>query len=65
MKINPFNMTPSFKGANISITALSDTHGSLELTDRGYRAIINNDVFEKEEKGKAKYLIIGGDWFIS
>ena len=65
MKINPFNITPSFKGANISITALSDTHGSLELTDRGYRAIINNDVFEKEEKGKANYLIIGGDWFIS
>lgn len=65
MKINPFLNQTSFKGANISITALSDTHGSLELADKGYRTIAGSDVFEKEKRGNANFLIIGGDWFIS
>ncbi len=67
MKINGFKNDVNFKGATININALSDTHGNLELADRGYQTMIKHekDVFEKEEKGKANFLIIGGDWFIS
>ncbi|MCD8024843.1 MAG: metallophosphoesterase [Candidatus Gastranaerophilales bacterium] len=56
----------NFKGAAININALSDTHGCLNLADKGVQSLLNSkDTFEREEKGKANYLIIGGDWFMS
>ena len=67
MKINNICNNINFKGATINLNVLSDTHGNLELVDRGYQTLMQQekDVFEKEEKGKKNFLIIGGDWFIS
>lgn len=67
MKIFPLQNNVNFRGATININAFSDTHGNLELADRGLQTLMKNkeDVFEKEEKGKENFLIVGGDWFIS
>lgn len=65
MQIRPFQSLINFRGATININALSDTHGHLESVDRGYQTLMKNDAFVKEEDGKANYLIVGGDWFIS
>ena len=67
MKINSTHKNINFKSATINLNVLSDTHGNLELVDRGYQTLIQQekDVFEKEEKGKKNFLITGGDWFIS
>ena len=67
MKINSIRNNINFKSATINLNVFSDTHGNLELADRGYQTLVKNekDVFEKEEKGKKNFLIIGGDWFIS
>lgn len=67
MQINSFSSNINFKGATINYNAMSDVHGNLELADRGYQTLMKNekDVFEKEEKGKKNFLVIGGDWFIS
>lgn len=67
MRISPIKSNLYFKGATININALSDTHGKLPLADRAYQTLVNkkNDCFEKEEKDKINYLILGGDWFIS
>lgn len=65
MQISKVQNFLNFKGATININALSDTHGHLELADSAYQTLIQNDAFESEEKGKANYLITGGDWFIS
>ncbi len=65
MRISPIQKSFNFKGATININALSDTHGHLELADCAYQTLMENDAFERDEKGKANFLIIGGDWFIS
>lgn len=65
MNVQNISSLISFKGATININALSDVHGHLEIADRAYSALLENDCFEKEEKGKANYLIVGGDFYIS
>lgn len=62
---NNFNAILNFKGATININALSDTHGQIQYCNRAYNAMLDNDCFEKEQIGKANYLIVGGDWFMS
>lgn len=65
MQLSNFQNFLNFKGATINVNALSDTHGHLELADSAYQTLMENDAFEYEQKGKANYLIAGGDWFIS
>lgn len=57
MKIFPLQNNVNFRGATININAFSDTHGNLELADRGLQTLMKNkeDVFEKEEKGKENF----------
>ena len=65
MKISPINSNYNFKGATININALSDVHGHIERANSAYKSMLNNETFEKEERGKINYLINGGDWFIN
>lgn len=56
----------SFKGAVVNINALSDTHGELLLANNALEEMRNRrqDIFCKQEKGKANVLAICGDWFM-
>ncbi len=65
MKIGSIRNFINFKGATININALSDTHGHNERCDAAYQNMLQEDIFEKKEKGKQNYFIIGGDWFMS
>lgn len=68
MKINsiqPYHF--SFKGAQMSITAFSDTHGQLEDIGSFWEEIEKNkdDIFLKEGKGKKDVVAVAGDWFMA
>lgn len=68
MKINsiqPYHY--SFKGAQMSITAFSDTHGQLEDIGSFWEEIEKNkdDIFLKEGKGKKDVVAVAGDWFMA
>lgn len=68
MKINsiqPYHF--SFKGAQMSITAFSDTHGQLEDIGSFWEEIEKNkdDIFLKEGKGKKDIVAVAGDWFMA
>lgn len=68
MKINsiqPYHF--SFKGAQMSITAFSDTHGQLEDIGGFWEEIEKNkdDIFLKEGKGKKDIVAVAGDWFMA
>lgn len=67
MKINGINNSIFFKGANISINALSDSHGLHGELGRFYQSIEDNrdSLFLEDKKGNENVLIIDGDWFIS
>ncbi len=57
----------SFKSANVSINAFSDTHGELLAADSALEEMRKNqsDIFCKNEAGNANILAVGGDWFIN
>ena len=68
MKITTINQnTPSFKGANLNINALSDTHGQLGLMENLCAKIEENkqDIFLKEKEGNKNVFIVAGDWFMA
>lgn len=60
------NYHNSFKGANISINAFSDTHGELFAANSALEEIRlrQQDLFYKDEKGNSNILALCGDWFI-
>ena len=57
----------SFKGAHISLNAISDTHGCLSDVSSGYQKIKDNakDMFLPEKRGNLNIMTIVGDWFMS
>ena len=65
MRVWNVNHYQSFKGAKVNITALSDTHGHIEMVDSAYQSIIKNNALKEEKRGVENYLIVGGDWFMS
>ena len=68
MKITTINQnTLSFKGANLYINALSDTHGQLGLMENLCAKIEENkqDIFLKEKEGNKNVFIVAGDWFMA
>lgn len=68
MKLSPINFqNTSFKGATVSITAFSDTHGQLENISNFWEEIEKNkkDLFLKEGKGKQDVVAVAGDWFMA
>ena len=65
MKIQPIiQNSMSFRGANVSINAFSDTHGELLLADKAFEEMKDrkDDIFLKEEKGNANVFAVSGDW---
>lgn len=65
MKITNIQSGINFKSALININAFSDIHGQIDKADNTYQTMNKYDLWEKDEKGKANYLIVGGDWFMS
>lgn len=57
---------PYFKGAAISINALSDIHGEISLANHALEEIRENksDIFCPQRKGCKNILSICGDWFM-
>ncbi len=64
--VSQSSYTLPFKAANVSINALSDTHGELLLVNNALEEMRSRkqDIFCKEEKGKANVMVICGDWFM-
>lgn len=66
MKINQINLQ-NFKGAVVSLSAVSDTHGQLSRMSDFCSAVEENkdDIFLKEQKGNKNVFVLPGDWFMA
>ena len=56
----------SFKAANISINAISDTHGEIIRANNALEEMRKRkkDIFLPAQKGNANIFAVGGDWFM-